>query len=93
MGSPLSPVAACLYMKMMESKHFLKIMRNDVLWFRYLDDVLIVAPIETDLEGNLKELNEVEKKIQFTVEKEQDDLLPFLYIQIMRNPNGAKFEV
>ena len=52
-----------------ESKHFLKIMGNDVVWLRSVDDVLIVAPIDTDLEGKLKDLNEVEKKNQFTVEK------------------------
>ena len=70
MGSPLSPVAACLYMEVMETDHFLNIMGEDVTWHRYIDDVLIVAPNNTDLDEKLSKLNEVEDKIQFTIEKE-----------------------
>ena len=82
MGSPLSPVAACLYMEMMEKDHFLNIMGPDVVWHRYIDDVLIVAPNNIDLDEKLARLNEVENRIQFTIEKEQEDSIPFLDIYI-----------
>ena len=44
MGSLLSPVAACLYMEMMEKDHFLNIMGADVVWHKYIDDMLTLAP-------------------------------------------------
>ena len=44
MGSPLSPVAACLFMEILEETHFLKIIGSDSIWLRYVDDVLIVVP-------------------------------------------------
>lgn len=93
MGSPLSPVAACLYMEMMEEEHFFRIMGNDVVWYRYIDDVLVVAPDDLDLDRKLKELNEVERRIQFTIEKEHEDSLPFLDILIIKKPDGVKYRV
>ena len=49
MGSPLSPVAACLFLEMLEEDQFSKIMGPDTKWYRYVDDVLIVVPEELDL--------------------------------------------
>ena len=93
MGSPLSPVAACLYMEMMEEDYFFNIMGESVIWYRYIDDVIIVAPSNIDLDEKLARLNDVENKIQFTIEREQADSLPFLDIQIIKRPNGAKYKV
>ena len=45
MGSPLSPVAACLYMERLEQDHFKRIMGTETFWARYIDDVIIVAPV------------------------------------------------
>ena len=44
MGSPLSPVGACLYMEDLEQSKFLNIMGADSEWMRYVDDVLVVVP-------------------------------------------------
>ena len=44
MGSPLSPVAACIFMETLEKEEFSKIMGDDTTWLRYVDDVLIIAP-------------------------------------------------
>ena len=49
MGSPLSPVAACLFMEMIEKDHFQRIMGTNSVWFRYVDDVFVLVPEETDL--------------------------------------------
>ena len=49
MGSPLSPVAACLYMEMQESDHFEKVMGHDTTWMRYVDDVIVITPQDMDL--------------------------------------------
>ena len=71
MGSPLNPVAACLFMEMLESERFTRSMREETAWFRYVDDVLIVAPKELDLQEKLSELNQVHEQIQFTLEEEE----------------------
>ena len=69
MGSPLSPVAACLYMEWLEEHHFQGIMGDGVIWARYVDDVIVVVPKGLDLESKFDELNAVNDKIQFTLEK------------------------
>ena len=93
MGSPLSPVAACLYMEMLEKEHFIPIMGPGTIWYRYVDDVLVVVPQETDLERNLEQLNAVEERIQFTLEVENEDSLPFLDIMMMKSGNVLKYKV
>ena len=59
MGSPLSPVAACLYMELLEKEHF-ENMGADTTWFRYVDGVFILAPEEMNLSEKLEQLNEVD---------------------------------
>ena len=93
MGSPLSPVAACLFMEMLESEQFTRILGEETAWFRYVDDVLIVAPKELDLQEKLSELNQVHERIQFTLEEEENKTLPFLDTVIIRSENGVKFKV
>ena len=93
MGSPLSPVAACLYMEMLESDHYVEIMGPNSHWMRYVDDVIVVTPEDTDLEERLSRLNEVDPKIQFTMENEHDMSISFLDTLIMRTENGLRFKV
>ena len=92
MGSPLSPVAACLYMEWLEKHHFKEIMGREVIWVRYVDDVLAVVPKTMNLEAKLNELNSVDTKIQFTLEKENRGVIAFLDTEIIRN-NRVKFKV
>ena len=56
MGSPLCPVAACLYMEWLEKHRYQNIMGSDVLWLRYVDDVLVVVPQSMDLVEKINEL-------------------------------------
>lgn len=93
MGSPLSPVAACLYMELLERDNFKEIMGEDSIWLRYVDDVFVLVPEGTNLEDKLKKLNEVEKRIQFTLETETERTLSFLDILIMRREDAVKFKV
>ena len=67
-------------------------MGGDVIWVRYVDDVLVVAPKTTNLEEKLDELNSVESKIQFTLEKERQGTIAFLDTEIIRE-NRVKFRV
>ena len=92
MGSPLSPVAACLYMEWLEKQHYQEIMGENVIWVRYVDDVLVVVPSDTNLETKLHELNSIDSKIQFTLEKEKQGSIAFLDTEIIRS-NPVKFKV
>ena len=93
MGSPLSPVAACLYMESLEKSKFFNIIGSDSLWLRYVDDVLVVVPDDTDLEQKLRQLNSVDEKVQFTVEFEQDGKIAFLDTCIIKQETCFKFKV
>ena len=93
MGSPLSPVAACLYMEWLEKHKYKSIMGGDVFWVRYVDDILIVAPQTMDLNEKLRELNLVDPKIQLTLEHEEHSAIPFLDTEIVRRGNHVKFKV
>ena len=60
---------------------------------RYVDDVLVVAPDDVNLDVKLQDLNTVDSKIQFTLEKEIIGKLPFLDTMIMRSGHMAKFKM
>ena len=93
MGSPLSPVAACLYIEMLEKEHFKQILGTETIWYRYIDDVLVIVPQETHLKVKLEQLNAVERRIQFTLEVENEGSLPFLDIMIVKSENILKYKV
>ena len=93
MGSPLSPVAAGLYMELLEDDHYQEIIGTGSVWMRYVDDVIVVTPDDIDLDKKLDRLNEVDANIQFTIEVEKDRSLPFLDVLIMRTDSGLRFKV
>lgn len=93
MGSPLSPVAAGLYMEWLEKHQYENIMGVGTVWMRYVDDVLVVVPQTMDLNEKLTELNLVDPKIQFTLEKEKQGSIPFLDTEIVRKGHEVKFKV
>ena len=80
-------------MEMLEHDYFEAIMGKDSYWMRYVDDVIVIIPENTDLDEKLARLNEVDSKIQFTIEREADMSLPFLDLLIMRTEDGLKFKV
>ncbi|XP_076055139.1 uncharacterized protein LOC143033532 [Oratosquilla oratoria] len=84
MGSPLSAVAASLYLEMLERDHYLKIIPKDAHWFRYVDDCLLIFPAENNTSDIMSKLNEVVDNIQFTMENESLGRLPFLDTEIHR---------
>ena len=44
MGSPLIGDVACLVQEILEFKPFKYILSNDIHYFRYIDDILIIYP-------------------------------------------------
>ena len=93
MGSPLSCVAACLFMEVLESEEYSKIIPTGSKWYRYVDDCLVVLHKDTDLDILLDRMNNVHDKIQFTIEKESNNSLPFLDTVVIRAANDVKFKV
>ena len=60
-------------------------MRNGpTLWIRYMDDVFSLIPQNSDHNELLRELNSVAPTIDFTVELENMNILPFLDCTVHR---------
>ena len=78
---------------MLEKKQFSKIIPGNSRWYRYVDDCLLVTHKTTDIRNLLDKLNNVNDRIQFTVETEKDGRLPFLDTVIIRAGNNVKFQV
>ena len=59
-----------------------------VFWKRYADDVLTAVPAD-QVDGMLAHINFINQNIQFTSEREQGNVIPFLDVMIRHNDNGA----
>ena len=59
---------------------------NSSLYFRYMDDVICISKID-NIDMKLDEINTLHPSLQFTVEKEVNNCLPFLDMNII-NENG-----
>ena len=93
MGSPLSPVLACLTMETLETTHYTNIIGRHNTWLRYVDDILVIVPRRTNLQDVLNRLNSTHDSIKFTLETERDNRLPFLDVLILREDSGYRFTV
>lgn len=90
MGSPLSPVLANLYMTDLEIRILESAPLKPRVWLRYVDDTFIVWQHGADtLAAFLDHTNSVHANIQFTMETEADDQLPFLDCLVKRKSDGS----
>ena len=87
MGSPLSPVLAQLYMEVLENDHYKKILGPNVIFYRYVDDYVLLVPRRMNLQVMLVKLNAVDPAIQLTLEEEENGRLPVLDILFIRENN------
>lgn len=93
MGSPLAPFLANLFMEDFEEK-LLKKFPGMNFWTRYVDDVFASHNLsERLLDKFLKNINSINKRIQFTIEPEMNKQLPFLDMLIIRTETGFKIDV
>jgi len=87
MASPHSPLIAIFFMEDFENKSIEQATCKPVCWFRYIlvDDTFIIWPHgQEKLREILNRVNGLHKKIEFTLEKEEKDHLPFLDIDIYK---------
>ena len=92
MRNCLSPVCSNLYMDFFK-KYLLRtiILPDDVIWYRYVDDVLCLWP--EDLDNFLCQLNNLVPSIEFFIEEEIDVKIPFLDVLIERVEHNFKFTI
>jgi hypothetical protein len=59
-----------------------------------VDDILLIYNKQiTDINNTLKQFNEINLKLQFTIEKEKDTVINFLDITIIINPNNVQYDI
>ncbi|XP_076044840.1 uncharacterized protein LOC143027434 [Oratosquilla oratoria] len=93
MGSPLSAVSAFLHIEILEKEHISHTIPYDSKWFRYIDNCLCITQKKTDIHDLQRKLNNIDDKIQFTIEEENNGQLPFMDTVIIRLGNITKFKV
>ena len=93
MGNPLSPLLSNLYMEFFEKKFIPRLNGLQLIWFRYVDDILALLPVDFDVDNFLDILNSRVPSIKFTIEKESENCLPFLDVMIHREDFGFKYSI
>ena len=76
MGSLLSPVLANIYMEYFAEMALGSTLLKPSMWLRYVDDIFILCPHQEDVQILLDQMNSIRPSLQFTMEKEKDEL-PF----------------
>ena len=88
MGPPVSVVVTNLVMDDIEQKALSTFHTPPCFWRRYVDDTCTVLPGDL-IDFFHSHLNSIDNNIQFTVEKESDEQLPFLDILLTREEGGS----
>ena len=89
-GSPLLPVLANIYMEYFEEIALGSTSLKPSMWLRYVEDTFILWPHQEDVQTLLDHVNSIRPSIQFSVEKEQDNKLPFLDVLVTRTEQGFR---
>ena len=90
MGSPLSPVVANLFMEKFEKLAIDSYPLKPDMWKRYVDDTNVIwTHNKTDIPVFFEHLNKQSKSIKFTMELEENGIIPFLDILISKRNDGT----
>src|SRR5678816_1590299 len=88
MGSPLSPILSNIYMELTEFFHILPHpLLNNSLWIRYVDDIFVSLPHNTNPNDVLNYINSIHPSVQYTIEMPFNNSIPFLDTLITWNNN------
>jgi len=82
MGSPLSPILSDIVMQDLETKAFQNLNLYLPLYFRYVDDLLLLAP-NNEVDNILKTFNSIHERLRFTIEMESNRTLNFLDLSLI----------
>ena len=85
LGSPLSPILADIYMEFFEETAINTSELKPELWYRYVDDTFVIWRHGIDeLRKFLSHINGLRESIEFTMEIEADNRIPFLDVMVYR---------
>ena len=87
MGSPVSPVVANIFMAELETKALEGLVCAPSVWYKYVDDVLSVVK-RSLVQLLLDHLNGQHESITFTIEMEENGVLPFMDVVLKQSVNG-----
>ena len=93
MGSPLAAVLAQLAMEVLERNHLKALAGPNVIWVRYVDDILAIVPQRLDVSTLLQRLNDVHPTIKFTLEREVSERISFLDVVLHKINGRLRFSV
>jgi hypothetical protein len=89
MGSPLSPIVSNLFMENFEKKSLDSFPLKPTRWKRFVDDTNVLWPHGRDkLQHFFQHLRNISEEIKFTMEIEENGIIPFLDILINRKSDG-----
>ena len=88
MGSPVSVVIAEIVMQKLEEIIMLKVGNLVEFWYRYVDDIITCVK-EDQVEYVLREINSIKSDLQFTLEREADNIINFLDLKIIKSVIGT----
>jgi len=91
MGSPLSPIVADLVLQYLESKALERFPLGLPIYLRYVDDILLAAPINS-LPKILETFNSFHDRLQFTLEISKNNCINFLDVTILLEDQRIIFD-
>ncbi|XP_062534204.1 uncharacterized protein LOC134203347 [Armigeres subalbatus] len=86
MGSPLSPIAADIVLDSVISKAMSFLPFETTISKKYVDDIFMTIPRDSG-QLILNTFNNIEPRLQFTLEIEENGRLPFLDMTVIRKPD------
>ncbi len=92
MGSPLGPPLANVFMCSIEETQDRE-EKMPSYYRRYVDDTLAIMPNKASAKNFLETLNECHSSVKFTMEIENDRVLPFLGTQLLNKSNHVETTV
>lgn len=92
MGASISVAMANLTMEVIEQKALQSFASRPQIFLRYIDDCFCIIQ-GSEVDNFLGHLNSIEPAIQFTVEREHNNTLPFLDVLVRRQGDALKFTV
>ena len=87
------PVLANIYMEYFEEMALGSTSLKSSIWLRYVNDTFILWPHQEDVQILVDHVNSIRPSIQFTMEKEQDNKLPFLDVLVTCTEQGFRSSV
>ena len=92
MGSPLGPALANIFVGFYEEKFFSQISEPST-YFRYVDDTFAIFRNEEESKNFFNQLSCLYPSLKFTFEKEKNNCLPFLDVNVERTVTGFEASV